>query len=70
MEWKGTLPYSQEPATRPYPELPLPLGLRSGLFPSGFQTKILHAFLVSLCATRPANLHTRDSITIIISGEI
>ena len=50
MEPEGLLPYSQEPASCPYPEpdrsiLILSshrrLGLPSGLYPLGFPTKVL-----------------------------
>jgi hypothetical protein len=47
----------------------LRIGLPSGLFPSGFPTNILYAFLVSLIrATYPAYL-ILDSIIVIILGE-
>jgi hypothetical protein len=46
------------------------LCLLSGLFPSGFLTKILHAFLISsIRATCPTNLILLDMIILIISGE-
>jgi hypothetical protein len=49
MEPKGSLPYLQEPSNGPYPELdessPLHLGFSSGLFPSGFHTNFLYAFI-------------------------
>jgi hypothetical protein len=49
----------------------LRLGLPSGLFPFGFPTYILYAFLFSsLRATRPANLILLDLITLIILGLI
>ena len=48
----------------------LRLGLRSGLFPSGFPTKTLYVpLLSSLRATRPANLILFDFITRKIFGE-
>jgi hypothetical protein len=37
----------------------LRLGLPSGLFPSGFPTNMLHAFLVSIRAAGPADLSVR-----------
>jgi hypothetical protein len=61
MKPEGSLPYSQEPSTCPYPEpgqssayhlilslilsTQLRFGHPSGLFPSGFPTNILYAFL-------------------------
>jgi hypothetical protein len=71
MEPEGSLLCSQEPSTGPYPEpdkshpisrrsililsTHLRLGLPSGLFPSGFRTYILYAFLFSpIRATCPA----------------
>jgi hypothetical protein len=59
MEPEGSLPYSQVPATCPYPE-PTPstswrsililssnlrLGLPNGLFPSGSELHIFHIYL-------------------------
>jgi hypothetical protein len=46
------------------------LGLPSGLFPSGFPTKILYGFLI--CPMRgawPAYLILLDSINLVIFGE-
>jgi hypothetical protein len=77
MKPQGSLPRSQEPSTGPYPEpnqsnpynfniiYPLRLGLPSGLFPSGFSTNILYAFLFSpICATCPAHYVTTYKIII------
>jgi hypothetical protein len=48
----------------------LRLNLPSGLFPSGFHTKNLYAFLFSpIRATWPAHLILRDLIVLIILGE-
>jgi hypothetical protein len=48
----------------------LRLGLYSGLFPSGFPTNILHAFLfVRIRAACPVHLIPLDLITLIILGE-
>jgi hypothetical protein len=47
----------------------LHLGLPSGLFSSGFLTKILHAFLFSPCATCPAHHNLLDLIILIIFGK-
>jgi hypothetical protein len=86
MEREGSLPCSQGPSTGPYPEpdksvhttpsylskihFHLRLGLPSGLFPSGFPTKILYAFLFSLIrATCLAHLILLYLIILIIFGE-
>ncbi|PNF36818.1 hypothetical protein B7P43_G09612, partial [Cryptotermes secundus] len=59
MEPEGSLPCSQEP-----------LGLPCGLFPSGFPTNNLYAFLVSpIRATCPAYLILLDLIILTILGE-
>jgi hypothetical protein len=48
----------------------LRLTLPNGLFPSGYPTEILYAFLIYLMrATRPANLILLDLITLITFGE-
>jgi hypothetical protein len=48
----------------------LRLGLPSGLFPSGFPTDILYAFLVfPIRATCPVHLILLDLIILIILGE-
>jgi hypothetical protein len=47
------------------------LGVPSGLFPSGFPSKILYAFLlIPIHATCPANLVLLDLIILIILGEV
>jgi len=46
------------------------LGLSSGLFPSGFPTKVLQAFLISsMRVTRSAHLFILDLINLTIFGE-
>jgi hypothetical protein len=46
-------------------------GLSSGLFPSGFPTRILYAFLIySMHATCPAQLIHLDLITLIILDKV
>ena len=84
MEPQSSLPYSQAPATCPYPEparsTPYPyifilssylrLGLPSGLLPSGFNTKTLYTpLLSSIRATCPAHLILLHFITRTILGE-
>jgi hypothetical protein len=48
----------------------LRLGLPSGLFPSGFPTNILYAFLFVIRATCPAHLILLDLIIPVIFGEV
>jgi hypothetical protein len=84
MEPEGSSPYSQQPATCPYPDrsslsppqsnllLPyhLRLGLPSGLLSSDFLTKAQYSPLLSaINATCPAHLNLLDQITRMILGE-
>jgi hypothetical protein len=48
----------------------LSLGLPSGLFPTGLQTKPLYTFLISPCAACPAHLILLDLILLIIFAEV
>jgi hypothetical protein len=75
MEPEGSVPNSQEyenmkkEASLPHPVLstPRPLGLPSGLSPSGFPTNNLYEFLFSpIRATWPAHLILHDLIILII----
>jgi hypothetical protein len=59
METEGSLPSSQDPST----------GLPSGLFPSGFPTKILYAFQALMHATSSAHLTILDMNLIIFCEE-
>jgi hypothetical protein len=45
------------------------LSLPSGIFPSGFPTGILYAFLISMCATCSSHIIFLHLVTLIISGE-
>jgi hypothetical protein len=46
-------------------------GLLSGLFPSGFLTKILYAFIISpMCGTCHTHVILLDLITLIIFGKV
>jgi hypothetical protein len=79
MEPKYSLPCSKEPFTSTYSEpdrsililfTHLCLGLPSGLFPSGFPTNILYAFLFSpIRATYPALLILLGLIILIVLDE-
>jgi hypothetical protein len=85
METESSLPYLQEPTARliqpisPHPislisiailSFHLRLGLHSGLFPSGFPTKILYSFfLLSKRPTWPAYLILLDFMILIIFNE-
>jgi len=76
MQPKGSLLQSQVPTTCPYPEparsSPYPQipHLPSGLFPSGFPSKILYMPLLSpICALCPAHLILLNFITRTIMGE-
>jgi hypothetical protein len=83
---EGSLPFSQQPSTGSYPEpdqstpiylryisllsYHLHLGVRSGLFPSGFPTEFLFTFLFSPNrATCPVHLILLVLIILIILGE-